>query len=63
MLNVNVNIANLFFAEMGWHEAHSDYHRINKDAIEIMREEADDRAFFDVPAHQLGAVRNEIFVR
>ena len=46
VFNVHVNVKNLFFAEMGWHKKHGNFHRINKDAVEIMRAEADNRSSF-----------------
>ena len=54
---------NLFFVEMGWHKKHGNSYRINKDAVEIMREEVDDRASFDVSAGHLGGVRHMFFYK
>ena len=43
---------------MGWHKKHSNSCRMNKDAVEIVREEAYDHASFDVSVGYAGGVRN-----
>ena len=62
MFNFDVSMM-IFFAEIGWCENHDNSCRINKVAVEIMREEADDRASFCVPAGHAGGVRNVFFTK
>ena len=52
-----------FFVQMGWCEKHGNSCKINKDAVEAMREEVDDRDSFVVPAGHAGEVRNIFFIK
>ena len=60
---VHVNMMNLFYVEMGWHKKHGNSYRINKDAVEIMRDEVDGHASFDAPVVHVGGVRNMCFIK
>ena len=48
---------------MGWCKNHSNSHRINKDSVEIMREEVDNRSSFEETAGYTGGVRNAYFIK
>ena len=63
MFNVHVNVMNLFLVEMGWHKNHGNSHIINEDPVEIMREETDDRDYFDASEGHTGGVRNIFFCK
>ena len=63
VFNVDLNMINLFFAEMVWCKKHGNSYSINKDAVEIMREKLDDRDSFDASACDVGGVRNVCFIK